>query len=103
MDDRPGPEILAELGARIRRYRLQQNVSPQDVADGAGISPRTLRSLEQGQDVQLSTLLRVLRSLGRLDVLDAFLPAVEISPMECLQNRMPERQRASRSKPDDRR
>lgn len=99
----PVPEILEELGARLRRYRLQQDITQADVAARAGISTRTLRSLEQGDDVQLTTLLRVLRALGRLDALDTFLPAPRVSPMELLQNRMKQRRRASNSKSDDRR
>ncbi len=99
----PIPEILAELGARVRRYRLQQDVTQADLAARASISARTLRSLEQGDDVQLTTLLRVLRALGRLDSLDAFLPAPRVSPLEMLANRMKERQRASGSTSDDRR
>lgn len=102
MDDLPIPEIQGELGARLKRYRLQQNLSQDEVATRSGISTRTLRSLEQGQDVQLSTLLRVLRTLGRLDALDAFLPPPKVSPLEYLGAGLKERKRASKSR-DDRR
>ncbi len=101
MHDKPTPEILTEIGARLRRYRLQQDLPQSSVAERAGVSARTLRSLEQGQDVQLSTLLRVLRALGRLDAVDAFLPPPRTSPMELLQNQLTERKRASRTSSDD--
>jgi transcriptional regulator with XRE-family HTH domain len=87
-------EILAELGRRLRRLRLQQNVTQGDLAVEAGISPRTVRNVEQGEDVQLSTVIRMLRSLGRLDALDAFLPAPGVSPMELLRTGGRQRRRA---------
>ena len=34
-------EILAELGDRLHRYRLQQNRTLADVAAGAGVNMRT--------------------------------------------------------------
>ena len=88
------PEILAELGRRLRRYRLQQNLTQAAVANAAGVGTRTVRNVESGGDTQLSTLLRILRALGRLDALDAFLPKPEASPMELLRAGGRERQRA---------
>ncbi len=92
------PEILAELGRRLRRYRLQQNLTQADLARDAGVGIRTLRNVEQGGDTQLVTLLRILRALGRLDALDAFLPRPGVSPMELLRAGGHERERASPSR-----
>lgn len=89
-------EILAEFGLRLRRYRLQGNISQIDLARQAGISLRTLGNIETGRDVQLGTVIRILRALGRLDGLDAFLPPAGVSPMELLQTGGRERQRAGR-------
>ncbi len=95
------PEILAEIGRRLRRYRLQQNLTQTGLARDAGVSARTLRNVENGSDTQLVTLLRILRALGRLDALDAFLPRPGVSPMELLRAGGRERQRASRPKRAD--
>ncbi len=92
------PEILAELGRRLRRYRLQQNVTQADLARDAGVGTRTIRNVESGGDVQMSTVIRILRVLGRLDALDAFLPAPGVSPMELLRSGGRERRRASASR-----
>ncbi len=93
------PEILAEIGRRLRRYRLQQNLTQADVARDAGVGVRTVGNVESGGDTQLVTLLRILRALGRLDALDAFLPSPGVSPMELLRSGGRERQRARRSRP----
>ncbi len=87
-------EILAELGERLRRYRLQQNVTQEHLAQAAGVATRTLRNVESGGDMQLSTVIRILRALGRLDALDSFLPHPRISPMELLHSGGTERKRA---------
>ncbi len=89
-------EILAELGGRLRRYRLTQNITQAELARHAGLSTRTIRNVEQGDDIQLSTIIRMLRALGRLEVLDAFLPRPTVSPMELLSTGGRERQRAGR-------
>ena len=41
-------EILSELGARLRAYRLQQNRTLEDVAEQAGVGFRPLRSAIAG-------------------------------------------------------
>ncbi len=92
------PEILAELGRRLRRYRLQQNLTQADLARAAGVAARTVRNVESGVDTQLLTFLRILRALGRLDALDAFLPRPGVSPMELLRAGGRERRRASPSR-----
>lgn len=92
------PEILTELGRRLRRYRLQQNLTQAALALDAGVATRTLRNVENGSDTQLVTLLRILRALGRLDALDAFLPRPGVSPMELLRSGGRERERASPSR-----
>jgi transcriptional regulator with XRE-family HTH domain len=90
------PEILLELGQRVRRTRLLENLSQAALAEEAGLGERTLRKLEQGDGVQLSTLIDLLRALHKLDALDSFLPDPGVSPMELLERAGRQRQRASK-------
>jgi transcriptional regulator with XRE-family HTH domain len=87
-------ELIAEIGDRMRRYRLQQNIPQEDLAEKAGVAPRTVRNMESGGDVRLSTIVAVLRALGRTDVIDAFLPRPGVSPIELLETGGSERRRA---------
>ena len=89
-------EILRELGGRLRAYRLQQNMPVDDVAGRAGLNRNTISNAETGKDARLSTVIRILRVLGRLDALDAFLPPPSVSPMELLKTKGRVRQRARR-------
>jgi transcriptional regulator with XRE-family HTH domain len=89
-------EILAEIGQRLERYRLQQNRPLGEVAAEAGISLRTAIRAEAGGNPTLATVVRILRALGRLDALDAFLPPPLVSPIQLAALSGQERQRAGK-------
>lgn len=52
------------IGDRIRTARERQNLTQDAVWLAAGVSRYTLQRVEAGQDVRLSTLLRIMRVLG---------------------------------------
>ena len=74
-------EILRELGARLRAYRIQQEFTVEELATRAGLSALTLLKAEQGGNPTLRTLLRLLRALGRIDLAESMLPAPPASPL----------------------
>lgn len=56
------------IGAHVTTWRKLQSLTAQQVADRAGISRDTLRSLERGETtVGLDVFLNVARVLGTLD------------------------------------
>jgi transcriptional regulator with XRE-family HTH domain len=90
-------ELLAEVGRRLRAYRLQQNLTIEAVAERAGLGALTVLKAEGGGNFTLTTLIRVLRALGRLEQLDSFLPEPPLSPLVLLESRgRPPRRRARR-------
>ncbi len=89
---------LAEMvGHRIDQMRLEQNLSQEDVARAVGITPKTYRKLVDGGG-KLETLVAVLRVLGALELVDAFVPESTFSPLQLARLKGRERQRASRKK-----
>ena len=74
--------ILSMVGDRIRTERLNQNRTQLEVAHAAGVGVRVINRLENGQGCLFGNLLRILRSLGKIDQLDALLPEPGISPLE---------------------
>jgi transcriptional regulator with XRE-family HTH domain len=86
---------LQELGRRIARLRLERDLTQRQLAEDAGVDRKGVLRLEAGDPVQIVTLVRVLRALGRLHALDSLLPEAGPSPMELLQLHGRERQRAS--------
>lgn len=87
--------VMALIGERIQKERLNQNLTQENLAKRAGITDRTVRSLENGQKPTVETLIRVLRALGRLAAIDAFLPEPGLSPLQLAKLQGRERQRAS--------
>lgn len=74
-------ELVQAIGENIRSLRLQRNLPQQALALQAGVSLSALRHLEAGQGANLSTLIRVVRALGREDWLQALAPQVTINPL----------------------
>jgi transcriptional regulator with XRE-family HTH domain len=91
--------VLRELGRRLRRRRLDRNITQQDLADRAGLSRKTISDLEREGSASMLTLIQVLRALGSLEELDTFLPDPGLSPLELAKLKGRERQRASRQPP----
>lgn len=87
--------VLEELGTRLKRTRLQRNLTQRKLAEEAGISLATVRNLEDGKPSQLVTLIRVLRVLGLLGGLERAVPEPLPSPIDELRLRGRERRRAS--------
>lgn len=87
-------EVLREIGSRLRDYRLQQNRTIEELARDAGLGTMTVKRAEAGERPTLASVVRLLRALGRLEALDAFLPAPIVSPLQLSAAGGHERQRA---------
>lgn len=87
--------ILRELGRRLTRYRIDQQMTQSALAEEAGISKRTVERIEAGASTQVASLIRVLRVLHLLPGLEALAPDPGIRPMDLLQRKTPSRVRAS--------
>ena len=88
--------VLSELGARIKRNRIDMQLSQQDFAAKAGISTRTLSAAENGEDIRLSSLIRIIRTLGCLENIDLLIPELAFDP-ESYRTLGRERKRVSRT------
>jgi transcriptional regulator with XRE-family HTH domain len=90
--------VLAEFGHRVARTRLEQNLSQAQLAHEAGVSKSTVERLEAGEPIKSTGLVRVLRALGRLEVLDQLLPEPLPNPVERRKQQGNLRQRARGSR-----
>jgi len=87
--------ILYELGERLRRERLNQNITQVVLARHAGLSRKVVQNLENGAGCTLGAFIKILRTLGKLEAVDAFLPDPGISPIQLARLKGFVRQRAS--------
>lgn len=77
----PDKSILKELGARLARVRKQQGYSQDRLAKEAGLGVATLRRIEDGQDSQLGSWLKLLKALQMTSAIDQLMPENFKSPM----------------------
>ena len=87
--------ILRVIGERAGQQRLNQDISQTDLANRAGVARIVVQRLESGRGCTLESLIRILRALGLLNQLDAFLPEPGPSPIQLAKLNGRERQRAS--------
>lgn len=75
-------ELCNRIGVKMKTVRLKQNMSQDELADKSGVSISTIKRMEDGEVKTLESLIRILRTLGKLDI---FIPLVEeeqLSPNE---------------------
>lgn len=88
---------------RLKDIRLNRNLTQQALAKTAGISRRTVSSVENGEGCTLVTLIRILQALNHTHLLTQLVEPLPMHPLEQHRNVVREpRQRASspRKAPD---
>ena len=93
-DSMSNQAIAAEIGERIEQLRLEQNITQSDLADELGLTRTTYRHLVSGK-AKFENVIAALRALGRLDLVENFIPRSEFSPLELAKLKGHQRQRAS--------
>jgi len=59
-------EILKEIGIRIKKIRLQHNLTQKDISEEVGLSVSTISLIEQGKSTTVESLIRILMRLNRI-------------------------------------
>jgi len=94
-------EITNRISAKIKEIRLKQNISRQEMADSSGVSVSSIARMEDGEIKSFESFLRIMRSLGKIEIFMSMLQEEEISPNEYYKmvqsSKSQQRKRASRS------
>lgn len=93
--DNNNQSILTELGQRIKRNRIDMQLTQSDLAKKSGVAVRTISTMESGRDFRIESLIRVLRVMGYADNLELLLPELAFNP-EDYRTLGKERQRVSK-------
>lgn len=72
------------VGERIKKLRLEYNITQQDLAKKTGLSRVSISKIERGMGVNLSSLLEIMRGLRVLENIEHLIPEPEISPIEII-------------------
>lgn len=78
----PDSMIQSKIGLRLKAVRLKQNITQQALAEESGVSLSSVKKIEKGKIGSFDSLLRVLRTLGKLDVLLPLVEEEQLSPSE---------------------
>ena len=92
------PDLESQLGANLRRLRLDRNLEQATLAERAGIGLRSLQRLELGQGSTTHTLISVLRALDREDWLKTIARVATINPLTMTRTAKPRQRAAGRRK-----
>jgi transcriptional regulator with XRE-family HTH domain len=87
--------VLAEIGERVTRRRIELQLTQATLAEQAGVAKRTVERLEAGGSTQTVSMIRVFRVLELLPGLDHLLPDAAPRPTDLLKRKGKARQRAS--------
>ena len=93
--------ILQQIGLFIQQTRIKQNLTQDEVATQAAISRSTLSLIERGDNLSLVNLIKILRTLDALYVLQSFEVRDELSPLQLAKGEKKKRQRASKLREDN--
>ena len=77
--------ILGKIGEKLKSIRLKQNITQQSLAEAANVSLSTVKKIEKGEIRSFDSLLRLLRTLGKLNVLQPLVEEEQLSPNEYFQ------------------
>jgi len=75
-------ELTGRVSSRLKELRLKQNISRQELSVSSGVSTASIARMESGEIKSFDSFLRVLRTLGKLEILSVLVEDEEISPNE---------------------
>ena len=94
--------ITEKISAKIKELRLKQDISRSDIAASSGVSLSSIVRMEDGEIKSFESFLRIMRTLGKLEIFAPLMQEEEISPNEYYKlvhsSKQKIRKRASRSK-----
>lgn len=73
--------FLKEIGRFLQTTRIKQNLTQDEVANRAAISRSTLSLTERGENISMLNLIKILRVLDALYVLNQFKGETTVSPL----------------------
>lgn len=82
-------EIIRQLGARFKTYRIQCRLTQRELAEQTGVSVPTIRGFENGKlaNPSLQVLLSLMRAVGQLEQIELILPELPQNPKDVFEKK----------------
>lgn len=93
--------LIQKIGNFVKAQRIKLNLTQDEVSQMAVISRSTLSLTERGENISLLNLIKILRVLNALYVLDFFKEETQISPLKLAKEEENKRKRATKTKAKD--
>ncbi len=71
---------MNELNKRFKQYRIYSEITQEELSQKTGVSIYTIKKFENGADIRISTLDRLLSALGMNNAIDDLIPDVTDRP-----------------------
>lgn len=78
-------ELIKRISSRLKSLRLKQNISRQELSASSGVSTSSIARIEDGEIKSFESLLRIMRTLGEIEIFQPLVKDEEISPNEYFQ------------------
>ncbi len=87
--------IIETICQSIKQMRLNKNISQEELSKMSGVNRVTISRLENGQAVNLMTMIQLLRALEQLHLLTDLNVQPEVSPIKVMKAQEKFRKKAS--------
>ena len=88
--------IISELTSRFRQYRISYPMTRKELSEKSMVSLGTIARFENGNDIGLSNLIKLLKALDLENGFELLIPDMTDRPSFHIENKKP-RQRAGRT------
>ena len=78
--------ILKELATRMKQYRIDSQITQEEYADKSMVSVSTIRRFENGGEISLTNMIKLLKALGLESNLNLLIPDPDKRPTHHIQN-----------------
>ncbi len=75
-------QLSKRIGEKLKAIRLKRNITQRSLAEASSISLSSVKKIENGEIGSFDTLLRILRTLGMLETINALFEEEQLSPSE---------------------
>lgn len=91
-------EVVSDAGKRLKLLRMAENLTQQMLAEQTGLNRSTIRDIETGKSVNISSIIPILRRLHLLEKFNECIPDGKSSPVLALRQSERKRVRLSSKK-----
>ena len=93
--------VLHELSSRFRQYRIAYPMTRTELSEKAMVSVGTIARFENGHEIGLLNLMKLLKALDLADNLDLLIPDAQERPSYHAENNTPKQRARKRKKSDN--